>query len=159
RSFLDAREHERLGALFKLYLKTSPLPVEMMLPGPAGEDNRLRFLPLGCVLGIAQTMAEALHQFGAALATGNRLLLAGGDNAAPIKQLLPDALRPHLEASSDWQNAEFGAVLLSDEAQQARTLHLLARRPGPIVQIVCGTPEFSLLRLVKEQSISINTAA
>jgi delta 1-pyrroline-5-carboxylate dehydrogenase len=27
------------------------------------------------------------------------------------------------------------------------------------VQIVCGTPEFSLFRLIKEQTISINTAA
>ena len=37
--------------------------------------------------------------------------------------------------------------------------HALAVRPGPIVQIVCGEPEFRLERLVKEKCISINTAA
>jgi RHH-type transcriptional regulator, proline utilization regulon repressor / proline dehydrogenase / delta 1-pyrroline-5-carboxylate dehydrogenase len=156
---LDGEERERLAPLFKLYLDTSPLPVEMSLPGPVGEDNRLRFLPRGSVLGIARTMADALHQLGAALATGNRLLFAGSEDLAPLKQRLPDRLRPYIEFSSGWESAEFGAVLLSDEAKQPETLHWLAKRPGPIVQIVCGTPGFSLFRLVKEQTISINTAA
>jgi RHH-type proline utilization regulon transcriptional repressor/proline dehydrogenase/delta 1-pyrroline-5-carboxylate dehydrogenase len=156
---LDCEERGRLAAYFKLYLETSPLPVEVALPGPVGEDNRLRFLPRGWLLGIAHTLADALHQSGAALATGNRLLLADGENLAPLRPLLPDALRTHIELLSDWQGAEFGAVLLSDQAKLAETLHLLARRPGPIVQMVCGTPAFSLFRLVKEQTISINTAA
>jgi RHH-type proline utilization regulon transcriptional repressor/proline dehydrogenase/delta 1-pyrroline-5-carboxylate dehydrogenase len=156
---LDGAERARLAALFKLYLDTSPLPVEMTLPGPVGEDNRLRFLPRGRLLGIPRTMADALHQFGAALATGNRLLFANSENLAPLKQLLPDALRSHIEFLRDWQSAQFGAVLLSDETKQADTLLRLARRPGPIVQIVCGTPEFNLFRLVKEQTMSINTAA
>jgi RHH-type proline utilization regulon transcriptional repressor/proline dehydrogenase/delta 1-pyrroline-5-carboxylate dehydrogenase len=156
---LSGEERAGLAGFSKLYLYTSPLPVEMMLPGPVGEDNRLRFLPRGCLLGIAQTMADALHQFGAALATGNGLLLPNSENLAPLKQRLPEPLRPHVEFSSDLQTAEFGAVLLSDEAKQAEILHWLARRPGPIVQIVLGTPEYSLFRLVKEKTISINTAA
>jgi RHH-type transcriptional regulator, proline utilization regulon repressor / proline dehydrogenase / delta 1-pyrroline-5-carboxylate dehydrogenase len=156
---LDREERERLAPLLKLYLDSSPLPVEVALPGPAGEDNRLRFLPRGQLLGIASGIASALHQLGAALATGNRLLLAGNGNLASLKALLPDRLRAHVEFLGDWQNAEFGAVLLSDETKLAETLHRLARRPGPIVQIVCGIPEFSLFRLLKEQTISINTAA
>jgi RHH-type transcriptional regulator, proline utilization regulon repressor / proline dehydrogenase / delta 1-pyrroline-5-carboxylate dehydrogenase len=156
---LEDEERDRLAALFKIYLDSSPLPVEMTLPGPAGEDNRLRFLPRGRLLGIAPGIEGALHQLGAALATGNRLLLADGEGLAPVKRHLPETLRPHIEILNDWQNAEFGAVLLSDTTKLAETLRRLARRPGPIVQIVCGTPEFDLLRLVKEQTISINTAA
>jgi RHH-type proline utilization regulon transcriptional repressor/proline dehydrogenase/delta 1-pyrroline-5-carboxylate dehydrogenase len=158
-SFLNAAERTRLTALFNVYLETSPLPVEIALPGPVGEDNRLRFLPRGRLLGTAHTMADALHQFGAALATGNRLLLEDNQNLASLMQLLPSPLRPHIEPLSDWRRAEFGAVLLSDEIEQAETLHRLASRQGPIVQVVCGAPEFSLFRLVKEQTISINTAA
>jgi RHH-type proline utilization regulon transcriptional repressor/proline dehydrogenase/delta 1-pyrroline-5-carboxylate dehydrogenase len=156
---LAGQARTELAALFKLYLETSPLPVEMALPGPVGEANRLRFLPRGRLLGIARTMTDTLHQFGAALATGNRLLLADGENLAPLKQHMPDPLRPHVEFLSHWQSASFDAVLLSDKAKQAEMLHWLSRRPGPIMQIVCGTPEFSLHRLVKEKTVSINTAA
>ena len=80
------------------------------------------------------------------------------------KDWLPSAsfsasLQPKIEYSSDWENAAFDAVLLCGQARIAEVAHALAARPGPIVQIVCGEPEFRLERLVKEKCISINTAA
>ena len=70
---LKAGERTRLGEFLRLYLEISPAGLEMLLPGPVGEENRLLLLPRGRVLGIAGTAFEALHQFGAALASGNRL--------------------------------------------------------------------------------------
>jgi len=156
---LDAAEYARLADLLKLYAETSPLAVEMALPGPVGEDNRLRFLPRGRVLGIAGTIFDALHQFGAALATANRFILPDAEGLAALRKLMPDPLRPHIEFASARQTAKFDAVLLSDEAELAETLRELAGRPGPIVQAVLATPAFPLFRLVKEKAISVNTAA
>ncbi len=111
------------------------------------------------MLGIANTAFDALHQFGAALATGNRFVLAGGEDTAHLLKLLPKPLLPHIELAKDWQAAKFDAVLLSDEARLGEILRVLAERPGPIVQVTCGAPEFRLASLVREKTVSIDTAA
>ncbi len=72
---------------------------------------------------------------------------------------LRSALQPHIEFTSEWQKAAFDAVLLCDEARIAEVERVLAARPGAIVQIICGEPEFRLSRLIKEKCISVNTAA
>ena len=51
------------------------------LPGPTGEDNRIRFVPRGTVAGVAAGMAGLLHQIAAALASGNRIVLADSELA------------------------------------------------------------------------------
>ena len=124
-----------------------------------GEDNSLHFLPRGSVLGIANTVFDALHQFGAALATGNRFVLAGGEGTAQLLKLLPKPLLPHIELADEWRGANFDAVLLSDEARLGEILRALAERRGAIVQVTCGAPEFRLSGLVKEKTVSVNTAA
>ena len=156
---LKAGERTRLGEFLRLYLETSPAGLEMLLPGPVGEENRLLLLPRGRVLGIAGTAFEALHQFGAALASGNRFVLAGTEGLRTLRELLPAALQPHIEFTGDWEKAGFDAVLLSGNARIGEVARALAGRPGPIVQIVCGAPEFRLFRLIKEKCVSINTAA
>ena len=156
---LKAGERTRLGEFLRLYLETSPTGLEMLLPGPVGEENRLLLLPRGRVLGIAGTAFEALHQFGAALASGNRFVLAGAEGLRTLRELLPAALQPHIEFTGDWEKAEFDAVLLSGDARTGEVARALAGRPGPIVQIVCGAPEFGLFRLIKEKCVSVNTAA
>jgi RHH-type proline utilization regulon transcriptional repressor/proline dehydrogenase/delta 1-pyrroline-5-carboxylate dehydrogenase len=156
---LDTVEREQLANYLKHYAETSPLGLDMELPGPVGEDNRLSFLPRGRALGIADTVFDALHQFAAALAAGNRFILAEADGLTPLKQSLPPNLQANFEFTGDWPAAHFDAVLLSDEEKLDQTLRALADRPGPIVQIVCGTPEFALFRLIKEKTVSINTAA
>ena len=157
----SVEECTELLEFFKLYLETSPFAVEMKLPGPVGEDNRLRFLPRGRVLGVAASMPDALHQLGAALATGNRLLLPQGHSmpAGDLARCLPEGLKQHIELTADWHAAEFDAVLISGEARVLEIASALGQRPGPIVQMVCATPGYSLFRLVKEQTISVNTAA
>ncbi len=156
---LRANERNELGQFLKLYRESTPFGLKMGLPGPVGEDNRLHFLPRGRVLGIANTAFDALHQFGAALATGNRFVLAGGEGIASLLKLLPRPLHPRIELANEWQAASFDAVLLSDGARLAEVLRLLAARPGPIVQVTCGAPEFRLSGLIEEKTVSINTAA
>jgi RHH-type proline utilization regulon transcriptional repressor/proline dehydrogenase/delta 1-pyrroline-5-carboxylate dehydrogenase len=149
----------RLARHLSLYLESSPVGLEQHLPGPVGEDNRLLFLPRGCVLGIAGTAFDALHQFGAALATSNHFILASAGGPAPLHDLLPPALRPRIEFADDWEKTQFDAVAISDSARIAEVERALAARPGPIVQIAYAAPEFRLFRLVREKCISINTAA
>ena len=156
---LEAASCARLVHVFRSYAETSPVALETELAGPVGEDNRLRFFPRGCVLGIAETPFDALHQFGAALATGNRFVLAQAEELHALQERLPAALQPLTGYTGDWRKAVFDALVLSDEAQLAQVLPVLAERPGPIVQAVLGMPEFALFRLVKEKAVSINTAA
>ena len=139
---LKSGERAKLREFLKAYLDASPVGMDMLLPGPVGEENRLRILPRGRVLGIADTVFEALHQCGAALATGNRLVLTGAAGLVSLGKLLPASLQPQIEYSGDWENAAFDAVLLCGQAKIMEVAHALAARPGPIVQIVCGEPEF-----------------
>ena len=157
---LSEAERQDLAETFERYRNASPLPVEMALKGPAGEDNRLRFRPRGTVLGIAHSIPEALHQFGAALATGNRLLLQGsGETAKRLLDRLPHTLRPHIASAAAWETSRFQAVLICDEARAPQIAQSLARCQGPIIPLLAGTPGYNLDMLVKEQTLSINTAA
>ena len=92
----------------------------MTLKGPVGEDNRLRFLPRGTILGIANSIPEALHQFGAALATGNRFLLQDNEAARRLLDGLPKPLRARIASAAAWETSSFDAVLMSDEARVQR---------------------------------------
>ncbi len=156
---LNGEECSRLAETLKRYREISLLPVEMTLPGPAGEDNRLRFLPRGAVLGIADTTREALRQFGAALASGNRFLLRDFEAANALRTCIPSALKSEIAFVSAWESAEFDAVLVADETKLGAILQKLAERPGPIVQALSGAPDYSLPMLLKERTVSINIAA
>ena len=59
---VETGERAKLREFLKAYLEASPVGMDMLLPGPVGEENRLRILPRGRVLGIADTVFEALHQ-------------------------------------------------------------------------------------------------
>ncbi len=152
-------ERARLGEILGCYRATSLLPVEVALPGPVGEDNRLCFLPRGTVLGVADGAREALQQFGAALATGNRFLLADAPALEGLRDLLPAALRSCIEIAAGWRNAAFDAALVSGEESAREIARFVAERPGPIVPVLSGQPDYALHMLVKERTVSINTAA
>ena len=152
-------ERARLAETFERYRKESPLPVEMTLNGPVGEDNRLRFLPRGTVLGVASSIHDGLHQFGAALATGNRFLLHDNEAAKRLLDGLPKPLRARIASAAAWEAGNFDAVLVCDEARARDIAQTLARRPGPIVPVLSGDPDYNMNMLVKERTVSINTAA
>jgi RHH-type proline utilization regulon transcriptional repressor/proline dehydrogenase/delta 1-pyrroline-5-carboxylate dehydrogenase len=131
----------------------------MQLPGPAGEDNTLRFLPRGTVLAFAASIPQALRQLGAALAAGNRILLSQNEAVQRLYERIPDALRGQIGLVGEWRTASFDAVLACDEANARELARAMAERPGPIVTVLSASPGYSLDMLVKERTVSINTAA
>jgi RHH-type proline utilization regulon transcriptional repressor/proline dehydrogenase/delta 1-pyrroline-5-carboxylate dehydrogenase len=156
---LSDADRQRLAETFERYRTESPLPVEMTLKGPVGEDNRLRFLSRGTVLGVATSIPDALHQFGAALATGNRFLMHGDETAKRLLDRLPQPLRACIAGAAAWETSSFQAVLIADEARVLEIAQSLARRAGPIIPALTANPFYSLAMLVKERTVSINTAA
>jgi RHH-type proline utilization regulon transcriptional repressor/proline dehydrogenase/delta 1-pyrroline-5-carboxylate dehydrogenase len=130
--------------LHRLARGTSPrLPasdVSVALPGPTGESNTWRLRPRGAVACLGPDDADLVAQMAAARAVGNTVI------------------PPMTEAGGKLAGA-CDAVLVrhADAALRRR----VAARPGPILPIVEADAAggYPLWRLVKEQSLSINTAA
>jgi RHH-type proline utilization regulon transcriptional repressor/proline dehydrogenase/delta 1-pyrroline-5-carboxylate dehydrogenase len=138
----------------------TPFGYASELPGPAGERNTYTLGGRGAVLCLAASEAGVLRQIGAALATGNRALVASASaTAASVLSELPPALR-------DWVGrtaapAPAGCEVVLFEGSRDALLELagaLAELPGPIVPVhlTDGCP---LERLVRERSVSNNTTA
>jgi RHH-type proline utilization regulon transcriptional repressor/proline dehydrogenase/delta 1-pyrroline-5-carboxylate dehydrogenase len=152
----DAREAARLEG----YRRRSPLADRISLPGPVGEDNTLSFAPRGTIAGNARTSSAAVHQLGAALATGNRLVLADTPQLHAFRGALPPELRDSLSLRSDWGREEIAAVLVEGDGNEVDRLRReLAQRAGPIVGVVEAAPDYDLERLLVERTLSVNTTA
>jgi RHH-type proline utilization regulon transcriptional repressor/proline dehydrogenase/delta 1-pyrroline-5-carboxylate dehydrogenase len=145
----------------------SPVGTALELSGPVGERNLYVLKPRGSVLCIAETVPGLQIQIGAALASGNRVMIDATSPAAAFEHL-PSGLKPHLSVTTDRAAAAFDAVLLEgDEAAVRRISAELAVRPGPIVAVhaldrealASGTDSYALEWLMTEQTISTNTTA
>jgi RHH-type proline utilization regulon transcriptional repressor/proline dehydrogenase/delta 1-pyrroline-5-carboxylate dehydrogenase len=150
------------------YLAQSKLGFETELPGPVGETNLYELEARGAVLCLPETRFGMALQIGAALATGNRVLVTVPDALKPLLASLPQNLLEHVLRVEDWSAALFDAVLLEGNAAKlAQVSQQLAARSGPIigVQRVDGADlaahrqDYRLDWLLIERSISINTAA
>jgi RHH-type transcriptional regulator, proline utilization regulon repressor / proline dehydrogenase / delta 1-pyrroline-5-carboxylate dehydrogenase len=159
-------EAQRSSILYRLaqYARDTPLARRIEFVGPVGEDNSLSFAPRGVLLGSARSTAVAMHQLGAALATGNRLLLEDDAQCRALREAIPAALHEWLPESADALAEGVGAALFEDEGERTAGLAQawrlrLALREGPIVQIVHAAPGYNLERLVVERTLSVNTTA
>ncbi|TIC83805.1 trifunctional transcriptional regulator/proline dehydrogenase/L-glutamate gamma-semialdehyde dehydrogenase [Crenobacter intestini] len=148
---------EALGALrarAAWLREQTPLGVEVVLPGPTGERNALSFRPRG-VVGCAGGDREALlEQLMLAFASGNRVVLERGDGTDEIAHVLGG----WVTLCDDVCAAEVEMVLAAadDAALRAR----LAARDGALVPLIEARVERStLLRLVAERALSVNTTA
>jgi RHH-type proline utilization regulon transcriptional repressor/proline dehydrogenase/delta 1-pyrroline-5-carboxylate dehydrogenase len=142
---------------FAAVLAATPAGVAMDLPGPVGERNEYAVLPRGAVLCVASERGALLRQVGAALATGNRVLVAGDAVGE-----LPAALAGHVAPVADATQVQCDAVLFEGSRDSLQRLaSALAQRPGPIVPIHVADGErwYSLEFLVHERAVSTNTAA
>ena len=152
--------HPEVAALADGYMQTTLDGINLDLPGPTGERNRLAFVPRGTVLCAAASSAGLLNQLVAVFATGNRALVLGGGD--PLPSNLPAAVKANLRFIGDAEldGSEFAMALLEGGLPgglQAR----LAARPGAIVGIVdtaAGQP-IALWRLVAERALCVNTTA
>jgi RHH-type proline utilization regulon transcriptional repressor/proline dehydrogenase/delta 1-pyrroline-5-carboxylate dehydrogenase len=151
----------------------SPVGGGLLLPGPVGEENRYDLQPRGTILCRADTGPGLAAQIGAALATGNRVVL---DPTAPARALL--AALPHdtvhdrahdLAAFIRGADPETVAdAVLWEGGSEALTAFAaaLAARPGPLVAIhrprpdpAAGTGAYPVEGLIRERVVSLNTAA
>lgn len=160
RSMIDGDAVNPMLARIERYRADSLAGIRLPLPGPTGEDNCLRFVPRGTVVGIAEDTAALIHQVAAGLATGNRVLLQ--DNAASRRlcSALPSGLDTHVRILADWQAGEFEALLFEGPLAEAEALQReLAERDGPLLPLLVPEPDYALWRLVAERTVSVNTAA
>nr|WP_199068099.1 trifunctional transcriptional regulator/proline dehydrogenase/L-glutamate gamma-semialdehyde dehydrogenase [Chromobacterium sp. ASV5] len=127
------------------------------LPGPTGENNSLQFAPRGKVACLADSAPALLRQVVAALATGNRAVLADAAAGRDLAAQLPG----YVELSSQPLAGDIGAVLFAGEpAEAARLRRELAARDGALVPLLtAGEDGYNLHRLVVERALSVNTTA
>jgi RHH-type proline utilization regulon transcriptional repressor/proline dehydrogenase/delta 1-pyrroline-5-carboxylate dehydrogenase len=129
--------------------------LESELAGPVGEQNLYRTAPRGRVLCVAPDLNAALRQISAALATGNRAVVAGVAIAD-----LPPSLAEWVSTVPPETHAPCDAVLFSgSQPALLALLQRLAAQEGPIVPVYVARPDYPLDGLVQELSISTNTAA
>jgi len=147
-------------ARFRAMLAATPFGVTLDLPGPVGERNVYSTEPLGTVRCVALNAAEVLHQVGAALATGNRALVAAG--ALPQLSALPPALAGSVTTSADPEREDVAAILFAGSIEALRAINQAAAdRDGPITPVHVAGPDgcYPLEWLVQERCISVNTTA
>jgi len=150
------------------YLASSKLNFETELPGPVGESNLYRLDPRGTVLCLPETRFGLALQVGAALATGNHVLLCAPATLRPLVAALPTALQERVLLVETWEAVLADAVLLEGDADRTRSVNRqLAFRVGPIIglqsfssdDLASGRADYCLDWLLSERSISVNTAA
>ncbi|MBI5926501.1 MAG: trifunctional transcriptional regulator/proline dehydrogenase/L-glutamate gamma-semialdehyde dehydrogenase [Aquabacterium sp.] len=147
-------------------LQTSPLGLDMNLPGPTGERNRYRLLTKRAVLCLASAHSDLLYQFATVLAAGTQAVWLDHPSLAPLLMQLPDELRERIHLVSDMADAPWQAVLMHAESVDVIEMaEYLSEKPGPILPLQTLPPGwrqmggFSVWRLLSEQCISVNTAA
>ena len=159
-NWLSRNEDEKAAASFAAMLAAAPFGVELEMTGPVGERNLYATKARGTVLCVATHRSELQRQIGAALATGNRVLVeAGALHSLPE---LPSSLSGWIKEVAEINAVAFDAVLFCGAGNTLQTLNrAMAARDGPIVPVYVAGPDkrYPLEWLVRECSISINTAA
>jgi len=153
-----AEARQRLLETLAAWRERSLAGKELLLPGPTGEENRLRFLPRRLIGGFATTPAGYAAQIVTAFANGAPLVLLRTPETERIRHGLPASLQAHCRLSEDLLTEPIDLLLCDGDAALATLWRQrLAERPGPIVPLL--TPPYRPERLIHERSLSVNTAA
>lgn len=131
------------------------------LPGPVGERNLYALHPRGTILALPSTRDGLVAQLGAALATGNRVVMRAPPGLREDFVSLPASVAARVRWVEDWagKGPFAGALVEGGEEEVLAALDAIARLPGPIVLTQAGEGEYRLEWLVEEVSTSINTTA
>ena len=169
RDWLSADGHDAEAAHVDEYINRSPLGISMELPGPVGERNVYALRRRGQVLLLPETQSGLLIQIGAALATGNPMLVKAESAIAGVLSRMPVDLATRIEKVSDWTEvSSIAAVLVEGTPQRVLEINrVVAELMGRIVTVQGastsglerGTEDYCLDWLIEEVSTSINTAA
>jgi RHH-type transcriptional regulator, proline utilization regulon repressor / proline dehydrogenase / delta 1-pyrroline-5-carboxylate dehydrogenase len=137
----------------------SLLGLELKLPGPTGEDNRLHFAARGRLLCRASRADQLLSQLSAVLATGNQAVVEDRPAARQWLGQLP----PAIAAAIAWQPAgDFAGLAGVLGAGDAALRQALAAGDGallPVFQPLRPDGVYPLHRLLVERVVSVNSTA
>jgi RHH-type proline utilization regulon transcriptional repressor/proline dehydrogenase/delta 1-pyrroline-5-carboxylate dehydrogenase len=160
---LDAGGETTLAARVRLLASGSPLRAELLLAGPVGERNSYTLLPCGAVLCRAETTDGLALQLAAVFATGNTAIIEDAARFAVFLEALPPALHRHWRAADG--NDPVALALFEGDAEALRRFCIrTAQRDGVIVPVLAlsqpgAAGEYPLEFLLRERSVSVNTAA
>jgi RHH-type proline utilization regulon transcriptional repressor/proline dehydrogenase/delta 1-pyrroline-5-carboxylate dehydrogenase len=153
--------HEPAAGLAEQYLRTTPFGMDILLPGPTGERNTLRYAERGVIACCAQTTGALLNQLAAVLATGNRaVVVPHGTTVVPAD--LPAAVMDRIQVVTSLDALKEGfQIALVESALSPEVRVPLAARDGAIVSVIDTTPEapVPLWRLIAERALCVNTTA
>jgi RHH-type proline utilization regulon transcriptional repressor/proline dehydrogenase/delta 1-pyrroline-5-carboxylate dehydrogenase len=151
------------------YAKRTLVGTEIELPGPTGERNLYALRPRGRVLLIPETETGLFLQMGAALVTGNEMLIDATKRAKAALRDLPGTVAARIKISSDWCAAgPLAAALIEGGKDRLCELNRRFSEPeGPLLltqgasaaALASGAQNYCLDWLLEETSTSINTAA
>jgi len=147
-------------------LALSPVANTITLAGPTGERNTYRLLPKGPVLCLAHAHADLLYQLATVLAADADAVWIVQPSLHPLLLQLPEPVRARILQVRDMNEVPWAAVLMHGTQRDIIEMaEYLSERPGPIVPLQAVPPgwlhagAFHLHALLREQSISVNTAA
>jgi RHH-type proline utilization regulon transcriptional repressor/proline dehydrogenase/delta 1-pyrroline-5-carboxylate dehydrogenase len=132
----------------------------LALPGPTGESNRLTLLPRGRVRCLAPHAEAFLGQLAAVLASGNTAEVRAGGPADGLLASLPEAVAARIHRLAAGDGGDPAAILFAGPAEEAaRGRQEWAARPGPLRPFLAPEGGHGVLPLLREQTLSVNTAA
>lgn len=156
---------KQLPKPFKL---AKPETLESELLGPTGESNIYRIMPKGTLLISAQTPKGLAVQIEQAKQSGNQIIvLRTAKNKGWVEQSLNNDENVVMADEDELNHLRFDAVLFEGDSDELKQLNKqLSQRNGPIVvaqglgsDALQEGKRYAEIDLIKEQSISINTAA
>jgi RHH-type proline utilization regulon transcriptional repressor/proline dehydrogenase/delta 1-pyrroline-5-carboxylate dehydrogenase len=156
-----AHGHTRIASLGEGYVHASLLNTALVLPGPTGERNTLRFAPRGEVLCAASNVDALLNQLAACFATGNSVVMTSL-TAALLPAGLPETVRNAVAVIEEKSLSSAPLHMALVEADQSADLAVrLAGRDGALVPVIetGGSEAIPLWRLVAERALCVNTTA
>jgi RHH-type proline utilization regulon transcriptional repressor/proline dehydrogenase/delta 1-pyrroline-5-carboxylate dehydrogenase len=158
--WLESQGETSAAMRLRSEVSTTPHGVKRDLAGPVGERNEYWTEARGAVLCVAADHVEILHQIGAALATGNRALVATGALRGVSER--SNALKRWVVETPEAACADIDAVLFSGSGEELEVLaRAIAERDGGIVAIHIAQPDgrYPLEWLIQEKTVSTNTTA
>ena len=140
------------------------LRLRVDLTGPVGETNTYALRPRGRILVLPETSRGLYRQLGAALATGNSVIVGGRPSLQHEFDALPPSVTSRMSWATDWSTANsFAAVLIEGDAARVKAVSKeIAARPGPLISVQAeeaSAHPYRLEWLLDEVSTAINTTA
>jgi len=159
----SATGRNALACLSEDYAAQSLRHVRLDLDGPTGERNTLHFAPRGILLCLANDEEKLLHQFAAALASGNTAAAVDCPGSRNLLASLPPELAREIRLQPAENYAGIASVLFAgSKVDAARLRQRLAAEPGALIPVYLPDDRnrrYPLYRMLAERVVSVNTTA